>query len=62
MTKAIMSPGREKSAARQLAERFSAEPLDSLIKGAVKSGAPIEGGDGLLNEWTKAGARMRLIR
>jgi putative transposase len=49
-----MSPGREKSAARQLAEGFSAETLDSLIKDAVKSGTPIEGADGLLNELTKA--------
>jgi putative transposase len=54
VTKAITSPGREKSAARQLAERFSAETLDSLIKDAVKSGTPIEGADGLLNELTKA--------
>jgi putative transposase len=54
VTKAIMSPGREKSAARQLAEGFSAETLDSLIKDAVKSGTPIEGADGLLNELTKA--------
>ena len=54
MTKAITSPGWEKSAARQLEEMFSAETLDSLIKDAVKSGTPIEGADGLLNELTKA--------
>ncbi len=54
MTKAITSPGRKKSAARQLAETFSAETLDSLTKDAVKSGTPIDGVDGLLNELTKA--------
>jgi putative transposase len=54
VTKAIGSAGREKSAARQLAETFSAETLDSLIKDAVKSGTPIDGADGLLNELTKA--------
>jgi putative transposase len=37
-----------------LAETFSAETLDSLIKDAVKSGTPIDGADGLLNELTKA--------
>ena len=46
MTKAIGSAGKEKSAARQLAETFSAETLDSLIKDAVKSGTPIDGADG----------------
>lgn len=54
MAKAIGSVGREKSAARQLAETFSAETLDSLIKDAVKSGTPIDGADGLLTELTKA--------
>ncbi len=54
MTKAIASSGSGKSAARQLAETFSAETLDSLIKDAVKSGTPIDGADGLLNELTKA--------
>ena len=54
MTKTIASSGREKSAARQLAETFSAETLDPLIKDAVKSGTPIDGADGLLTELTKA--------
>ncbi len=54
MTKAIGSAAEEKSAARRLAETFSAETLDSLIKDAVKSGTPIDGADGLLNELTKA--------
>ncbi len=54
MTKAIGAAGREKSAARRLAETFSAETLDSLIKDAVKSGTPIDGADGLLNELTKS--------
>jgi putative transposase len=53
VTKAIGALGKEKSAARQLAETFSAEMLDSLIKDAVKSGAPIDGADGLLTELTK---------
>ena len=44
----------EKSAARRLAEAFSGEALDSLIADAVKSGTPIDGADGLLNELTKA--------
>lgn len=54
MTKAIGSAAEEKSAARRLAETFSAETLDSLIKDAVKSGTTIDGADGLLNELTKA--------
>ena len=44
----------EKSAARRLAEAFSGEALDSLIADAVKSGTPVDGADGLLNELTKA--------
>ena len=54
MTKATHSVGQEKSAARRLAETFTAETLDSLIKDAVKSGTPMDGADGLLNELTKA--------
>ncbi len=54
MIKAIESASAEKSAARRLAETFSAETLDSLITDAVKSGTPIDGADGLLNELTKA--------
>ena len=49
MTKVMGPAGVEKSAARRLAETFSAETLDSLIKDAVKSGTPIDGADGLLN-------------
>ncbi|BBY41839.1 hypothetical protein MCEL_01340 [Mycolicibacterium celeriflavum] len=52
--KTTQVPAEDKSAARQLAETFSAETLDSLIKDAVKSGTPIDGADGLLNELTKA--------
>ncbi|WP_264079708.1 IS256 family transposase [Mycolicibacter algericus] len=37
-----------------MAEAFSADTLDSLIADAVKSGTPIDGADGLLNELTKA--------
>jgi putative transposase len=37
-----------------LAETFSGGTLDSLIKDAVRSGTPIDGADGLLNELTKA--------
>ena len=54
MTKVMRSPVEEKAAARRLAETFTAETLDSLIKDAVKSGTPIDGADGLLNELTKA--------
>jgi putative transposase len=54
VTKAIDSASSGKSAARRLAEAFSAETLDSLIADAVKSGTPIDGTDGLLNELTKA--------
>lgn len=54
VTKAIASASEETSAARRLAETFSAETLDSLITDAVKSGTPIDGADGLLNELTKA--------
>jgi putative transposase len=54
VTKAIDSTVEQKSAARRLAETFSAETLDSLITDAVKSGTPIDGADGLLNELTKA--------
>lgn len=42
------------SRSRQLAEKFSAETLDSLIKDAVKSRTPIDGAGGLLTELTKA--------
>ena len=52
--KTTQSPAEEKSAARRLAETFTAETLDSLIKDAVKAGTPIDGADGLLNELTKA--------
>ena len=52
MTKTTRSG--EKAVARRLAETFTAETLDSLIKDAVKSGTPIDGADGLLNELTKA--------
>ncbi|GCA97471.1 hypothetical protein NCCNTM_11060 [Mycolicibacterium sp. NCC-Tsukiji] len=54
MTKTTQVPAEEKSAARRLAETFSAETLDSLIKDAVKTGTPIDGAEGLLNELTKA--------
>jgi len=54
VTKTTQSPGGEKAAVRRLAETFTAETLDSLIKDAVKSGSPIDGADGLLNELTKA--------
>lgn len=54
MTKTTQLGAGEKSAARRLAETFSAETLDSLIVDAVKSGTPIDGADGLLNELTKA--------
>ncbi|NDJ92074.1 transposase, partial [Mycolicibacter kumamotonensis] len=37
-----------------MAEAFSADTLDSLIDDAVKSGTPIDGANGLLNELTKA--------
>ena len=36
-----------------MAETFSAEALDSLIKDAVKSGTPTDGADGLSNWLTK---------
>lgn len=54
MTKIMDVSGAEKTAARRLAETFSAETLDSLIADAVKSGTPIDGADGLLNELTRA--------
>jgi putative transposase len=54
VTKATQFGAQEKSAARRLAKTFSAETLDSLITDAVRSGTPIDGADGLLNELTKA--------
>ncbi|ORA75033.1 IS256 family transposase, partial [Mycolicibacter kumamotonensis] len=54
MTKTTKAPAQDKTAARRLAEAFSADTLDSLIADAVKSGTPIDGADGLLNELTKA--------
>ena len=54
MTKTTQVRAEDKTAARRLAETFTAETLDSLIKDAVKSGTPIDGADGLLNELTKA--------
>jgi putative transposase len=52
--KTTQLPVEEKGAVRRLAETFTAETLDSLIKDAVKSGTPIDGADGLLNELTRA--------
>lgn len=54
MAKTTQVNGAEASAARRLAETFTEETLDSLIKDAVKSGTPIDGADGLLNQLTKA--------
>jgi Transposase, Mutator family len=54
VTKTTQSEVGEKSAARRLADTFPAETLDSLIADAVKSGTPIDGANGLLNELTKA--------
>lgn len=54
MTKTTQLPAEDKTAARRLAETFTEETLDSLIKDAVKSGTPIDGADGLLNQLTKA--------
>jgi hypothetical protein len=54
VTKTTQLDAEEKSAARRLAETFSAETLDSLITELVESGTPIDGADGLLNELTKA--------
>jgi len=38
VTKVMELVGKQESAARQLAETFSAQTLDSLIRDAVKSG------------------------
>ena len=54
MTKTMQLPAEETTAARRLAEMFTEETLDSLIKDAVKTGTPIDGADGLLNQLTKA--------
>ena len=54
MTKTVQMPAEETTAARRLAEMFTEETLDSLIKDAVKTGTPIDGADGLLNQLTKA--------
>lgn len=54
MSKTTQVPAEDKTAARRLAETFTAETLDSLIKDAVKTGTPIDGADGLLNQLTKA--------
>ena len=54
MTKTMQMPAEETTAARRLAEMFTEETLDSLIKDAVKTGTPIDGADGLLNQLTKA--------
>ena len=48
MTKTTKVPAEDKTAARRLAEAFSADTLDSLIDDAVKSGTPIDGANGLL--------------
>ena len=46
--------GEDSAAARLLAQTFSTQTLDSLIKDAMTSGTPIDGADGLLNELSKA--------
>lgn len=54
MVQVTQSAGKEKSAARRIAETFSTETLDSMIKESRRSGTPIDGANGLLNELTKA--------
>ncbi|UQX12534.1 hypothetical protein [Candidatus Mycobacterium methanotrophicum] len=56
MTKATQAPAEDVSAARRLAEGFTEETLDSLVKDAVKTGTPIDGADGLLNQVTRTKA------
>ena len=41
-------------AARRLAEAFSKETIDALIKDAKATGTPLDGVGGLLNQMTKA--------
>jgi putative transposase len=49
------SPRRgDETAARRLAEAFSPETIDALLKDAKSTGTPIDGVDGLLNQMTKA--------
>src|SRR4030081_3365651 len=42
------------AAARRLAETFSTETIDALIKDAKATGTPLDGVGGLLNQMTKA--------
>jgi putative transposase len=44
----------DEAAARRLAEAFSPETIDALIKDAMAAGTPLDGVDGLLNQMTKA--------
>ena len=48
------SPSGSGEAARRLAEAFSPETIDALLKDAKSAGTPIDGVDGLLNQMTKA--------
>lgn len=41
-------------ASRRLAEAFSPEAIDALLKDAKASGTPLDGAEGLLNQMTKA--------
>jgi putative transposase len=54
VTKNTKLSSADRSAARMVAETFTREHLDSMIKDAVKSGDPAGGVEGLLNELTKA--------
>ncbi len=44
----------DEAAGRRLADALSAESIDALIKDAKRSGTPLDGVDGLLNQMTKA--------
>jgi putative transposase len=45
---------RDEEAARRIADAFSPEAIDVLLKDAKAAGTPIDGVDGLLNQMTKA--------
>ncbi len=54
MTQDTSARRDDEAAARRLAEAFSPEAIDSLLKDAKALGTPLDGADGLLNQMTKA--------
>ncbi|MDT3447057.1 MULTISPECIES: IS256 family transposase [unclassified Pseudofrankia] len=54
MTQIVTPRTNDEAAVRRVAEAFSPETIDALLKDAKATGTPVDGVDGLLNQMTKA--------